>query len=73
MAGKLVHKLNDATDAVADASAMVWAVFYIVQGLPQDTGTDALTACCSQALKRLAGGADILERIAAQERKREGA
>ena len=72
MAKELVHKINDAADAIADATAMVWAVFYIVQGMSQDNEADALTACCNQALQRLAGGAEILEGFAAHERKREG-
>lgn len=68
----LVHEVNDAADAIADARAMVWAVFHMAQGMRQDEFSDALTACCNQALVRLNAGEKILEAMAEQERKREG-
>ena len=71
MADKLVHKVNNASDAVADAEAMVWAIFHIVQGMRQDELSNALTACCNQALRRLQAGGTILEGIAQQERLKE--
>ena len=70
---KLVHHINDASDAFADAAAMVWAVFHIVQGMPRDELQDALTACCNQALAGMNTGAALLEGIAAGERAKEDA
>lgn len=72
MAKELVHNINETSDAIADASAMVWAVFYIVQSMRQDNEAEALTACCNQALQKLADGAETLEGIVAHEREREG-
>ena len=67
---KLIHNVNDAADAVADATAMTWAVFYIVQGMSKGAEAEALTACCNQALNRLAASSEMLTDIAEQERTR---
>jgi hypothetical protein len=68
MADQLVHKINDATDAVADAKAMVWAMFYMAEGMRQADLSNALTGCCNQALLRLNAGSKILEEVSAAER-----
>lgn len=72
MADKLVHKVNDAADAIADAEAMIWAVFHITQGMQQDKLSDAIASCCNQAIFRLAAGGEILSAVADQERAKEG-
>jgi len=72
VADKLVHKINDASDAVADTKAMVWAVFYMAQGMRQDEATNAIAACCNQALSRLSAGDSILDAVADEERAKEG-
>ena len=72
MTRKLIHKVNDAADAIADAEAMVWAVFHIAQGMKQDDLSNTIAGCCNQALVRLGAGAAILEAVATAERVKEG-
>jgi hypothetical protein len=72
MGDKLVHKVNDANDEVANARAMVWAVFHIAQGMRQDELQDAITACCNQALAKLKTAGEMLDKLAEEERIKEG-
>lgn len=60
--------LNDAADANCNARAMVWAVFHMAEGMRRDGLSDAISACCTQALERLNESANLLEQAASAER-----
>jgi hypothetical protein len=62
---KTVH-IIDANDAVADAMALVQAIFYAAQGGAEKDVCEAICACCNSTLDRLKVASDLLYR--AQER-----
>ncbi|HTN60235.1 MAG TPA: hypothetical protein VL147_01615 [Devosia sp.] len=72
MTDKLIHKVNEASDAVDRAKAMVWAAFFVGEGMKGER-SDAICSCCNDALTTLGDAIAILESIADGEREKEGA
>lgn len=66
MAEKTVHIVNDANDAIANASAIVQAVFYVAQAGAEKDVREAICACCSSISDHLKNASELLYR--AQER-----
>ncbi|MDB5614890.1 MAG: hypothetical protein JWQ22_2543 [Devosia sp.] len=68
----ILPKVNDASDAMVNAQAMVWAINFMAQGMSDDTLSSAIMACSVQALASLRTGVDTLEAIASTERAEAG-
>lgn len=72
MADELIHKINDAADALSEAKAMVWAAFFLAEGQNTER-SNSICSCSNEALIKLNAAIEILDGIARGESKKAGA